>query len=44
MLGCHVMEELDSMCDGGDCCISTTLEIDGGGTQHKSGGNPHPSC
>jgi hypothetical protein len=30
-MGCHVMEELGSICDEGDCCISPTSEIDGGG-------------
>jgi hypothetical protein len=37
-----VMEELGLMCDGGDCWISPTLEIDCGGAQHKGGGSPHP--
>jgi hypothetical protein len=34
---CHVMEELGSMCDGGDCWISPTIEIDGGGSRHPPG-------
>jgi hypothetical protein len=29
-MGCHVMEELGSMCDEGDCWISLTSEIDCG--------------
>jgi hypothetical protein len=43
-MGCHVMEELGSMCDRGDCRISPTSEIDAGRAQHKGGGSPHSSC
>jgi hypothetical protein len=42
-MGCHVMEELCSMCDGGDCWISPTSEIDSERAQHKGEGSPHPS-
>jgi hypothetical protein len=42
-MSCHVMEELGSMCDGGDCWITPTLKINYGGAQHKGGGSPHPT-
>jgi hypothetical protein len=42
-MGCHVREELGSICDGGDCWISLTSEIDCGGAQHKGEGSSHPS-
>jgi hypothetical protein len=32
-----VMEELSPMCDGGDCWVSPTSEIDGGGTTYRWG-------